>query len=125
MPLSVTIHEKDNGVCSVCPVGSVDTDTYQKLEESLENVKARPFRAVILDLQRVSYISSIGLRVIMWAERALTAEGKRFVLIGLVPAVRKVFDTMKLLPLYSVFSDMQEADRYLDTLIKKKTQQGT
>jgi anti-anti-sigma factor len=72
--------------------GRLDSATAGDLEKSLQGLYAEPGTRAIVDLTKLDYISSAGLRVmLMLAKRAKQSQG-RLVLCGLSPQVREVFE---------------------------------
>ena len=120
MALDIKIIKKKNYVYSVKLNGSIDTETHQKLEEELNEIIDEKTKAVILDMGGVEYISSIGIRVVIWAKKALEEKQATFAMINLRPQIKKVFDIMKILPMFDIFDDMPEADKYIDQVIKEE-----
>lgn len=118
MSLDIKILKKKDYVYSVELAGSIDGETYQQLEDELKELIEAKTKAIILDMGGVTYISSIGIRVIIWAKKAMKEHDATFGMINLQPQIKKVFDVMKILPLIDIFDDMPEADKYIDQLIK-------
>ena len=71
MSLKVASSEKSPGVFIVSPEGSLDTDTYPVLEEKVDSLLNTPPRTIIFDLEKLDYISSMGVRVIAKAKKSL------------------------------------------------------
>ena len=119
MTLAIKTIEKKEHVYSVCLKGSLDTDTYQSLEKALKELIGDATKAVVLDMAGVDYVSSIGIRVVMWTKKTLEAGNATFAMIDLQPQVQKVFDIVKAIPIQSIFSSWAEVDAYLDTMQKQ------
>lgn len=66
----------------VTPQNRFDTNSAPEVERILMESIERGERQIVLDLSRISYISSIGLRVILKAVMAMTRIGGRIVLSG-------------------------------------------
>ena len=120
MSLDVKVIKKKDYVYSVELNGSVDSDTYQQFEDELKEIIDEKTKAVILDMEGVSYISSMGIRSIIWAKEALKEKQASFAMINLQPQIKKVFDAIKILPMFDIFDDMSEADKYIDQIIKEE-----
>ena len=120
MTLSIRIIKKKDYVYSVELKGSIDTETYQQLEEELKEIIDDRTKAVILDMEGVNYISSVGIRVVLWAKQTLKQKNATFAMINLQPQIKKVFDVMRILPMFDIFDDMPEADKYIDQVIKEE-----
>ena len=66
--------KKENKTLTVSISGRVDTNTAPELLEFLQG--AMPgVEELILDLAEVEYVSSAGLRVILYAQKTMTSQG--------------------------------------------------
>jgi anti-sigma B factor antagonist len=123
MPLTVTSREREAGVITVCPAGSLDSNTYMILEERLAQIRqARP-RAIVFDLKDLTYISSAGVRVFVMVKKALKATDGTVALTNLQPQIRKVFEIIQAMPSMNIFESVEELDRYLAAM-QRKVQDG-
>jgi len=120
MALDIKVIRKKNYVYTVELNGSIDTETYQELDETLKELIDEKTKAVILDMAGVNYISSIGVRVIVSAKKALKEKNSTFAMTNLQPQIKKVFDVLNILPIINIFDDMPEADKYIDQVIKEE-----
>ena len=120
MGLGINIIKKKNFVYTVELKGSLDSETYQELEGELSEIIDDKTKAVFLDMKGLDYISSVGIRVIFSTEKSLKRKGASFAMINLQPQIKKVFDAMKILPIFNIFEDMAEADKYIDQIIKEE-----
>ncbi|NQT47119.1 MAG: STAS domain-containing protein [Candidatus Omnitrophica bacterium] len=118
MALDIKVTKKSHYVYLVELKGSIDADGHEQLESELKEIIDEKTKAVILDMAEVSYISSIGIRVVIWAKKTLKATNANFAMINLQPPIKKVFDMMKILPMFDIFDDTAEADKYIDEIIK-------
>jgi len=118
MSLGIKIGTKDEGIYMVKLSGSLDTETYLELEDELKKVIDENTKAINLDMDEITYISSAGIRSVLWARRVLTAQKAAFTMTNLQPQIHKVFEAMKILSVVNIFSDLEEADKYIDQIIK-------
>ena len=120
MAISVRIHSlHDNGSQRVEIGGRLDTHTYSELDDRLPRVLAAKVKSLVLDLAKLDYISSAGVRSIFRARKLLAARGGTLVIANAQPQVQKVFDIVKAVPLSEIFRSVEEADAYLDRIQKK------
>lgn len=68
---------------------------------------------VVLDLSRLEYVSSAGLRVLMIAAKEVRSRKGRFVAVALQPVVREIFEISRFTLVFDVFESVQEALRAL------------
>lgn len=116
MPLTVSAEESRKGVFVVTPAGSIDSETDSILHKEFEKVLKKSPTEIVLDMDRVAYISSAGVRVILIAEKALKKNYGKLVFLNMQPQIKKVFDIIKALPNMKIFSNIKELDRYLDRM---------
>jgi len=119
MPLVIEIHAEPHEGKRVSLAGSLDTDTAQQLQEKIDQEIDSTVHIVIMDLKRLEFISSAGLRVIFKAKKQMDNHHGRFMLLNLQPQVRKVFDIIKALDGMNVFRSQEEMDEYLIAMQNK------
>jgi stage II sporulation protein AA (anti-sigma F factor antagonist) len=83
--------EQTGSVIVLTASGRVSSLTCANLESALDAVIVSPARGVVLDLSKVDYISSPGLRAVASASTRLTGQGRVFVVCGLNDAVSVAF----------------------------------
>lgn len=116
MSLSIAISVACNDHQRISLVGRLDTHTYAELDERLAPVLASPVRSLVLDLAALEYISSAGLRSVFRMRKAMAARGGKVVVVNPQPQIQKVFDVVKAVPFNEIFTSIEEADAYLDTM---------
>lgn len=101
-------------VLRVC--GRLDASTHVRFDAIVQPMMAELAigTTVVVDLSRLDYISSAGLRSIARIRKATRALGGRALLLYPQPQVRKVFDIVKAVPVSEVFASVEELDEYLD-----------
>jgi len=112
--LKITTKEKEPGVYIVSPAGSIDSETAPEFEQAIQ--KHSRAKAIILDLKKLTYITSMGLSAIFKAKKSLQEHQGVLVITNLPSQIQKVFELVKVIPEY-VFTTMEEADTYLDTFL--------
>jgi len=112
MALECTISEL-GAVRLACIIGRVDSATAGALEKSIIPLFDTPERHVIADLAALEYISSAGLRVILMAAKRAKQAKARFVLCGMPPHVREVFEISGFLKILEVAADQASAQAML------------
>ncbi len=81
--------KSEAGKLTVCISGRIDTSNAEKAEAELASIRtANPHTALVLDLQGLEYISSVGLRFILRVKKA-ESDMK---LINVSPEVYDIFD---------------------------------
>lgn len=111
LQISVLKREEDNVVIFALK-GSLDTDTFDEFKQkAAKNLSAAP-KSVILDLESLDYISSMGISAIVEVKKMTEDQGQTFVMINVPKHIEEVFNIIKALPNVRVFQDMEEADAY-------------
>jgi anti-sigma B factor antagonist len=82
--------EKKGEEAIVAPVGSINTQTAAQFQDAISSVLTGT-KKMTIDLKDVDYISSAGLRVFLWAENTMEAQGEMTV-INIRSEVKEVFD---------------------------------
>jgi anti-anti-sigma factor len=118
MALKVNSSETRPGVFTVSPIGSLDGNTYQILESTVDAVLKEMPDVIIFDLEFLDYINSMGVRVLLKTKKELEKNNGKIMFAHLQPQIRKVFDILSALPTLKVFTSIEELDRYLDTMQK-------
>ena len=119
MNLKIVVTQKASGYHELALNGRLDTDTYGELEDALKRLPVEGARGVRLDLAGLTYISSMGLRVLLKLVKDLRAQKAVLQMVNVQPQIKKVFDIAAALPPETVFTSVAEADAYLDTMQKR------
>ncbi len=86
----------------------VDGVNAREFQNDLESAVEETDRTVILDLQRLVYISSAGLRVILLTAKALQRQQANFAVCSLSESVREIFEISgfdKIIPVHGNVPD--------------------
>ena len=119
MNLHVDIREKDAGYYQVTLNGRLDTETYAFCEETLKSILSPDTRVLIFDMADLSYISSMGLRVVLKVRKAIEMNGGKVLTVRMQPQIEKIFQISAALPKVQMFSSIEEVDAYFDAMQKK------
>lgn len=88
--MNITILE-DNGTTTVGIVGRLDTVTAPELEREVKPL-VKLGATVVFDCEKMDYVSSSGLRVVLTTHKQLAAIGGRFIVRNLNKEVKSVFE---------------------------------
>jgi len=97
---------------TLAPYGDLDLATAPKLREDLAEASATGTSLVVLDLERVEFLDSVGLSVIIGGYKRLRHQGSRLALASPRAIVRRVLDLTRVdtvVPTYDTVADA-EAD---------------
>jgi len=119
MSLKIVTTQKMPGYHELALDGRLDTETHAQLDAALKKLPVASARGVRLDLAKLAYISSMGLRVVMKLMKDLRAQKAVFQAVNVQPQIQKVFDIAAALPPETIFKSVAEADAYLDAMQKR------
>jgi anti-sigma B factor antagonist len=94
-PLEI-ITEQREGQTRVALVGELDIASAPRFEEGLVEVEADTPGVLVLDLRRVDFIDSTGLRSVIAADERARSAGRRLVVVRGPAAVERVFNVTQL-----------------------------
>lgn len=117
--LKTTVRPRGADGCEVALAGRLDSETVQACSETLSQILSGPVRVLLFDLTSLSFISSMGLRLILNARKQMEAKGGTVVMTSLQPQIAKVFEIAQVLPNVSIFESVEEADRYFAVMQQK------
>src|SRR5215208_347992 len=82
----------DHDVVRVCPAGEVDLATVGDIRERIDEMIARGFTRITLDLRGVTFLDSTGVRLVLELSAASSADGWGLAVIKGPDPVRRVFE---------------------------------
>ena len=94
-PFEVTIAERGDTVHASLR-GELDISTATRLEENLERIEADEPAVLILDLSRLDFMDSTGLRLLISADSRARDAGRRLVLVQGNEMVQRVLRLTRL-----------------------------
>ena len=106
--LSVTIEERPDARGVVRVEGSVDPGTVKEFEAAFKQLDKLGVRLIVVDLARMSYISSAGLSILVNAKVDRVQRQGDVVLVRPQPAVLNVLDIL-LKNVFRIASSVDEA----------------
>ncbi|OZI33066.1 anti-anti-sigma factor [Bordetella genomosp. 1] len=101
--------EKHGEILVVAPEGQINSANAAAVETDLLAQVEKGERKIALDLGRLDYISSAGLRVVLVLAKRLKQGGGALVLCALQPHVREVFDISGFLAILNVTETRADA----------------
>jgi anti-anti-sigma factor len=88
--------EDRNGLVHVALMGELDLSTVAKVQEELRKVEAGSPPTLIMDLSKLTFLDSTGLRCIITADERAREEGRRVVIVRGPDPVQRVFAITRL-----------------------------
>ena len=82
----------ENGIKIVLIEGEMDTNTSPEAESHLNELRASGSLKLLLNFEKLDFISSAGLRVLLATAQTLKSDGGEMRVCNLNPDVKEVFD---------------------------------
>jgi anti-anti-sigma factor len=93
--LEVTTEDR-NGLVHVTLVGELDLSTVAKVQEELRRIEADSPPTLVVDLSKLTFLDSTGLRCIVTADERAREDGRRIVIVRGPDPVQRVFAITRL-----------------------------
>jgi stage II sporulation protein AA (anti-sigma F factor antagonist) len=107
--------ERVSGVCILGLPQKIDTTNAKPIEDKILGVIDAGERRLVLDLTRLGYVSSAGLRVFVLATKRLRAVDGELVVFGLTDDVRQIFEIAGFSSFLRIHSSRAEAIADVET----------
>ncbi|MDP8219398.1 MAG: STAS domain-containing protein [Candidatus Theseobacter exili] len=126
MDLNVNVEQKKEGIYLITLEGKLDTNTYLSFEETIKPILIHPStKALILDMEKLNYISSAGFRIILMAKKTIAKNNGKVITVNLQPQIQEVFNLVNILPKTDIFDSIESADMFLDAVQRKELTKDT
>ena len=106
--MSIATEELKGGIFKVVLEGRLDIEGSAAVDTQMHIIAASR-KSVLVDLQKVSFIGSVGLRALVIPARAIRGRGGKMVLFGPNEMVEKVLKTSGADTLVPVHHELQSA----------------
>ena len=96
----------------VAPTGRVDHQTAGEFERAvvpLLDAATGPRHGLVFDFERVTYVSSVGLRVLMIASKSLRPRGARVAVAAMQPVVAEILQICRFDAVVEIFPTVDAA----------------
>lgn len=88
--------EERDGLVRIALKGELDLSSVGKVQDALDRAEASGPAVVLLDLSKLTFLDSTGLRCLVTADQRAREAGRRLVLIRGSDAVQRVFSITRL-----------------------------
>ena len=102
-------NKSSGGVEIVNPTGRLDASSSDELKVKIEGLIGEGCRKIVVNFDRVEYISSSGLRVMLASLKQLRKTGGDLKLACLKPYVRETFEIAGFTQLFEIYDGEDEA----------------
>jgi anti-anti-sigma factor len=124
MALKTTVEDRKKGVYVVALEGRLDSNTSPALDQKVAPLLKAGTKAILFDMAKLEFISSMGLRIILNARKVLQQHKGHVGLVHLQPPIAKVFELADILPQTSIFASRESADIFLEAVQNKEIVKG-
>ena len=100
---------KTDAVFVLEPKGRLDSANARSFEERVLGALDQGEKTLLIDFDKLDYISSAGLRVLLMGAKRLQQSGGKIALCALNPSIREVFEISGFLAIFAVHSDRAAA----------------
>ena len=106
--MNITL-SKEGELNVVAIEGRLDTTNYGELEHHLSALTEKGEKLILLDLEKLEYVSSSGLRILlMFLKKIIAAEG-RFMLCSMSADIKEIFEISGFINIFEIFDSKSEA----------------
>ena len=112
MRIDISAHKNKPGYFTVTPHGSIDSESHSEFRSKITPLLAKTTKGIVMDLEKVDYISSAGLGVLFSIKKFLMEEKNELLFCNLKPQIQRLFEIVKALPKETIFTSLEEADQY-------------
>lgn len=106
--MNITI-EKKGEISQVLIEGRLDTTNYGELDSELEKLIDGNENKILLNLEKLDYISSSGLRILLMYLKKIKAENGRFMLCNMNQEIKEIFEISGFINIFEIFDDPDSA----------------
>ena len=103
------IEKRQDGISIVQLLGRLDSNTSPEFEQKLFGVIEDGEKSVIVDFEKLDYISSAGLRVLLKAAKELKRSQGKIVLCSMKDYIKEVFEIAGFVTLFPIVSSVGDA----------------
>lgn len=118
MTLKIDVRSRGTERYQVELQGRLDSLTAADAEKRLKPLMNSNTRELVFNIAELDYISSMGLRLIMQARKAIEKRGT-VAIVNAQPQIAHVLEIAAALPQEQIFASVEEADRYFDLMQKR------
>lgn len=107
------IERQQDGVTVLEVRGRLDSNTASQLEEKLQKILVEKEQKLLIDFSHLDFISSAGLRVLLWGMKTIKAAKGKLALSSLKTNVKEVFEVSGFNAALPYFMGMEDAVFFL------------
>lgn len=105
--------------------GRVDGETSIEFNKLVKPLTEKKALKLVINMAKCSYVSSAGISAFFDLRKKVQAKQGVVSFCNLQSQIKKVFEIVKALPLECVFSNVAEADAYLDRMMTEELKKNS
>jgi len=113
--MELSVSQIQDGIKKIDLKGRMDIDGTESIDLRLAVETAAEKAFVVIDLEQVDFLASVGIGVLVRSAKALRKRGGEIVLLSTVPIVNMVLERTGIPDIIKVFGDLQSACQALIT----------
>jgi anti-sigma B factor antagonist len=111
--IKVNVRESEGDAYVVELTGEIDVYTSPKVKDAVTELIDREHYNLVINLEKVRYIDSTGLGVLIGGLKRVREHGGSDNLVCTNPQIKKIFDITGLVKIFGIFDDEQSAMKAL------------
>ncbi|HMD02034.1 MAG TPA: STAS domain-containing protein [Candidatus Baltobacteraceae bacterium] len=113
MDIKVQVRASDHDAYVVELGGEIDVYTSPKVKDAIMELIDRGHYNLVINLEKVRYIDSTGLGVLIGALKRVREHGGTVNLVCTNPQIKKIFDITGLVKIFGIYDNEQDAKKAL------------
>jgi len=89
--------------------GKLDVEGSQQIEERFQDLTSNAHCSAIVDMTEVTYLASLGIRLLFTCAKALAADGRKMIVLSPQPMVKDTLMTSGTVNFIPIARDLDEA----------------
>jgi anti-sigma B factor antagonist len=89
--------------------GKLDVDGSQQIEEKFQDLTSKTHRSAIVDMTEVTYLASLGIRLLFSCAKAMAADGRKMIVLSPQPMVEDTLMTSGTVNFIPIARDLNDA----------------
>jgi len=102
-------HPQQKDITLLSPKGFIDTNTAPEFDRAFQSVLAQKRFNVVVDLQQVTYISSVGWGIFIGELKRIRTQNGNLVLSSMTPEVEEAYKLLEFDSIIKAFNTVDEA----------------
>ena len=103
----------DNNIRLIKLTGKLDIIGAGEIETKFTGYCAGQYVRVIVDISRVTFLASIGIRLLVLTAKSVVKRGGKMVLLNPIPEVNHILDLSGILEIIPTYSEFESAETIL------------